>query len=51
MRTRLAAWLVTGPLGHLAAGVTDWAALARDVLLKRARPAASARRGERSPPA
>jgi hypothetical protein len=24
---RLAAWLVTGPLGHLAAGVADWAEL------------------------
>src|SRR4051794_1841864 len=24
---RLAAWTVTGPLGHLAAGVTDWADL------------------------
>ena len=21
---RFAAWMVTGPLGHLAAGVTDW---------------------------
>ena len=27
MRRRLAAWFVTGPLGHLAAGVADWAAL------------------------
>jgi hypothetical protein len=27
--TVLAAWLVTGPLGHLWAGVTDWLALAR----------------------
>ena len=25
--TRLAAWLVTGPVGHLAAGATDWAVL------------------------
>jgi hypothetical protein len=24
---RLLAWLITGPLGHLAAGVVDWAAL------------------------
>lgn len=24
---RLAAWLVTGPLGHIAAGVVDWAVL------------------------
>lgn len=27
MRTRLAAWLLTGPLGHLAAGALDWGAL------------------------
>jgi hypothetical protein len=27
MPTRLAAWLYTGPLGHLAAGVSDWAEL------------------------
>ena len=27
MRTRFAGWLVCGPLGHLAAGVTDWAIL------------------------
>jgi hypothetical protein len=25
--SRLAAWLVTGPLGHLWAGVADWVAL------------------------
>jgi hypothetical protein len=31
--TRLAAWLYTGPLGHLAAGIADWAELLiRDVL-------------------
>ncbi|MBA2514692.1 MAG: hypothetical protein H0V26_10270 [Solirubrobacterales bacterium] len=24
---RLAAWLICGPLGHLAAGVVDWLAL------------------------
>jgi hypothetical protein len=24
---RLAAWLVTGPVGHLAAGLADWAVL------------------------
>jgi hypothetical protein len=24
---RLAAWLVTGPVGHLAAGVVDWLVL------------------------
>jgi hypothetical protein len=27
VRTRLAAWLVTGPLGHLLAGLADWAEL------------------------
>jgi hypothetical protein len=27
VRTRLAAWLYTGPLGHLAAGVLDWVEL------------------------
>jgi hypothetical protein len=25
--SRLAAWLVTGPLGHLWAGLADWAEL------------------------
>jgi len=25
MHRRLAAWAITGPLGHLVAGVTDWA--------------------------
>jgi hypothetical protein len=25
--TRFVAWLYTGPLGHLAAGVADWVAL------------------------
>jgi hypothetical protein len=25
MRHRIAAWVVTGPLGHLAAGIADWA--------------------------
>ncbi|MEZ5121138.1 MAG: hypothetical protein R2736_06125 [Solirubrobacterales bacterium] len=27
LRERLAAWYVTGPLGHLVAGVADWAQL------------------------
>ena len=27
MKTRVATWLVCGPLGHLAAGVTDWVVL------------------------
>ena len=26
---RVAAWLLTGPLGHLAAGVVDWLVLFR----------------------
>jgi len=36
-RTRLAAWLVTGPLGHLYGGVADWAGLLRRYALARAR--------------
>jgi hypothetical protein len=35
MRAAFTAWLVTGPVGHLAGGVIDWAALA--VRLARAR--------------
>jgi hypothetical protein len=35
--TRLAAWLVTGPLGHLAAGAIDWFVLAGRVLRARVR--------------
>jgi hypothetical protein len=27
LRLRVAAWLVTGPVGHLWAGVADWAEL------------------------
>jgi hypothetical protein len=27
MRIRLAAWWLTGPLGHLTAGVADWVQL------------------------
>jgi hypothetical protein len=27
MPQRFAAWFVTGPLGHLVAGLADWAAL------------------------
>jgi hypothetical protein len=34
---RAAAWLVTGPLGHLYGGVVDWAALVGRHLLSRAR--------------
>jgi hypothetical protein len=33
--TRLAAWLCTGPLGHLVAGVLDWAELLVRHLLRR----------------
>jgi hypothetical protein len=32
MRIRFAAWLVTGPLGHLWAGVADWAGYAIGLL-------------------
>jgi hypothetical protein len=41
MRIRFAAWLVTGPLGHLWAGVADWTELLARWLLravKRAKP-------------
>ena len=34
---RIAAWMVTGPLGHLAAGVTDWLVLFTGWLWSRAR--------------
>jgi hypothetical protein len=27
MRSRLVAWYYTGPLGHLVAGIADWAQL------------------------
>ncbi|MDP9399891.1 MAG: hypothetical protein M3P39_02865 [Actinomycetota bacterium] len=33
----LLAWLATGPLGHLAAGAADWAALLARVLRARLR--------------
>jgi len=35
--TRLAAWLYTGPLGHLAAGIADWCELLARHWLARAR--------------
>jgi hypothetical protein len=39
MWTRLAAWWITGPLGHLAAGVADWVRLlARHLSDKQHRP-------------
>jgi hypothetical protein len=34
---RLAAWLVTGPVGHFAAGVVDWVVFLARVLRARAR--------------
>jgi hypothetical protein len=34
---RFAAWLVTGPFGHLASGVADWAVLVGKVCWARAR--------------
>jgi hypothetical protein len=37
VRSRLAAWLVTGPLGHLWAGVLDWAELVARWLRTRVR--------------
>jgi hypothetical protein len=36
-RRRAAAWLLTGPLGHLAGGVADWAELLTRHVLARAR--------------
>jgi hypothetical protein len=33
--TRFAAWLCTGPIGHLVAGVVDWGALLARHLLRR----------------
>jgi hypothetical protein len=35
--TRLAAWLVTGPIGHLVAGVIDWVVIMGRYVLARAR--------------
>jgi hypothetical protein len=32
---RLAAWLVTGPLGHFAGGLVDWLAFARELAAQR----------------
>ena len=37
VRTRLAAWLVTGPLGHLWGGLADWATLLARVARERIR--------------
>jgi hypothetical protein len=35
--SRLAAWIVTGPLGHLYGGALDWATLLARYALERAR--------------
>jgi hypothetical protein len=37
VRSRLAAWLVTGPLGHLWAGLLDWGELLARALAGRVR--------------
>jgi hypothetical protein len=37
MGTRLAAWLYTGPLGHLASGLADWAELLARHAIERSR--------------
>ena len=34
---RIAAWIVTGPVGHLVAGALDWGQLLARVLVARAR--------------
>jgi hypothetical protein len=37
MLERFAAWFVTGPLGHLASGIADWAVLIWGALKRRLR--------------
>jgi hypothetical protein len=37
LRTRTAAWIVTGPIGHLYGGVADWAELLLRYALSAAR--------------
>jgi hypothetical protein len=37
MLERFAAWFVTGPLGHLASGIADWAVLIWRSLMRRMR--------------
>jgi hypothetical protein len=37
LTTRLAAWVYTGPLGHLYGGLADWAVLLSRLALARAR--------------
>ena len=36
-RPRFAAWLVTGPIGHLYGGVVDWVTVVARILYARAR--------------
>ncbi|WP_306765256.1 hypothetical protein [Solirubrobacter soli] len=35
MLERFAAWFVTGPLGHLASGIADWAVLISGALMRK----------------
>ena len=37
MLERFAAWFVTGPLGHLASGIADWAVLLWRSLVRKMR--------------
>jgi hypothetical protein len=37
MLERFAAWFVTGPLGHLASGIADWAVLIWAALMRKMR--------------
>ena len=37
MLERFAAWFVTGPLGHLASGIADWAVLIWRSLMRKMR--------------
>ncbi len=37
LRRRAAAWIVTGPVGHLYGGLADWATLAARLAWARAR--------------
>jgi hypothetical protein len=46
-RRRLAAWVYTGPIGHLYGGVADWATLLSRYALSRARERARGSQGTR----
>jgi hypothetical protein len=37
MIERFAAWLITGPIGHLASGLADWGTLVRAAIARRVR--------------